>query len=362
MAKVANSDQAALESESNAYPYPPSWVDRFTDWVEELPVPYWLFYLALGLVLAFVETVVQWHGGSYPISTLDPFHAWFAGQIAFLLALMHYLDKAADAALTTFRPALNVSEAKYVELRYRLTTLPARSTLGATLAGATVAIIVLLMTFHILIPMAGFASSRASIILNKALLLIVLTIASTLVYHTIHQLRLVSRIYATYAIVDLFNLGPLYAFSGLTVRTALGVIIYNYAWYATEPELLSQPHQLIGLGFGIFYAVVAIVTFAWPLLGIHRRLVEEKERLLSEASQRLKATIAELHRRVDAGELRNMDDMNKAMASLEIELNQLTRIPTWPWQPETLRGLITTLLLPVVVFLIQLVLQRTFGR
>ena len=186
-----------------------------------------------------------------------------------------------------------------------------------------------------------------------------LWVVGALVYHTMHQLKLVSNIYATQTLVNLFDLNPLYAFSGFTSKTAVGLILFNYLWFATAPELLSQP---LGIGFGVFYAVVAAVTFVWPLLGIHRRLVEEKQRLLMEYSQRLAATISELHGRVDAGEMQSMDELHDTMAGLEIERSALTRIPTWPWQPETLRGFITALLLPVAVFLLQFILQRAFGQ
>jgi len=57
-----------------------------------------------------------------------------------------------------------------------------------------------------------------------------------------------------------------------------------------------------------------------------------------------------------------MDELHDTMAGLEIEYSALTRIPTWPWQPETLRRFITALLLPVVVFILQFVLQRSFGQ
>ncbi len=167
------------------------------------------------------------------------------------------------------------------------------------------------------------------------------------------------HIHATQALVNLFDLIPLYAFSGLTSKTAVGLIIMIYLWFAAAPGLLYQP---VGIGFGIFYAIVAAVTFVWPLLGIHRRLVEEKQRLLRECSQHLATTIAELHSRVAAGELHSREQLHDTLAGLEIEWSALTRIPTWPWKPETLRGLITALLLPVVVLLLQFVLQRAFGQ
>ena len=36
--------------DSFAPPYAPSWLNRFTDWVERLPVPAWVFYLGAWVV------------------------------------------------------------------------------------------------------------------------------------------------------------------------------------------------------------------------------------------------------------------------------------------------------------------------
>ena len=56
-----------------------------------------------------------------------------------------------------------------------------------------------------------------------------------------------------------------------------------------------------------------------------------------------------------------MMDLNMAIASLEIEQKALSRIPTWPWQPETVRLLATALLLPLVLLLAQVILQFFAG-
>jgi hypothetical protein len=48
-------------------PYAPSWVDRFTDWIERLPGPSWAWYAAAAAVLAVLVTVSQWEGpGTLP--------------------------------------------------------------------------------------------------------------------------------------------------------------------------------------------------------------------------------------------------------------------------------------------------------
>jgi hypothetical protein len=112
---------------------------------------------------------------------------------------------------------------------------------------------------------------------------------------------------------------------------------------------------------GAVLAAMALATFVTPLLGAHRVLVEEKNRLLGEVGNRLRPILADLHQDVDSGKLRRMDNLSKAFASLEMERNLLEKVPTWPWEPQTVRGLIGALLLPVAVWLIQLVLQRVIG-
>ncbi len=99
-----------------------------------------------------------------------------------------------------------------------------------------------------------------------------------------------------------------------------------------------------------------------PLWGLHRQLDAEKVSVLNENGQHFETAIATLHRDVDAGNLENTTRLKDTLTGSEIERNLLHKIPTWPWQPETLRGLITALLLPVVAFLIQYVLQRLLGK
>jgi hypothetical protein len=308
------------------------------------------------LGLALFETAVQWHQGAYPVGVLRPLHVFYAAQIAYLLALVHYLDKRADGALDRFRRAMKVSDKQYAELQYRLTTLPARPTLLASLAGAAASVPVFMLSTS---GPFGFAMTPISMVVNAVTLGAVLWIAGALVYHTIRQLRLVRDIYSEHALVNVFDLDPLYAFSGLSARTAVGLTIWNYGWVASEPQLSEHTVSIV---WGATFGVIAVATFAWPLLGIHQRIVEEKERVIREGSQRLEAMISELHRRVDAGELSSMDDMNKAIASLEIEQSILSAIPTWPWQPETVRLVATALLLPLILWISQFLLQMTMGR
>jgi len=53
-----------------------------------------------------------------------------------------------------------------------------------------------------------------------------------------------------------------------------------------------------------------------------------------------------------------MDDLNKALASLVIERDALARISTWPWRPETLRSFLTSVALPVLIWVVTAFLGR----
>jgi hypothetical protein len=316
-----------------------------------------LYYLGLGPVLLLVQTVVLWIEGAFPIGTFLPIHLFVAGEIAFLLALFRYLDNAAGRALTTFRPALKASEEEYSRLRYQLTTLPARATLLASLA----AVMIIILAQELSGAPSSFealATSPISAALFRFIHMIEWCIIGAFIYHTVHQLRQINRIYTRHARINLFRMRPLYAFSSVAALTAVGLTVSTYGWIAINPDLLYKPS---GIGITLLILVLAVASFVWPLLGVHRLIVEEKGRLLDEASLHFEAAIVELHERMDSGKLEGIDDLIRAIEGLDIEQIALDRIPTWPWRPETVRLLATALALPLGLWIVQYVLQRILG-
>lgn len=296
MAKVAADDKASSKKESESQPYAPSWIDRFTAWVARLPGSSWLYYLGIGLVLFLIETVVLWIEGPYPIGTFLTIHGFEAGVIAFFLAVLHYLDDRADAALTTLRPALKASEEEYRRLRYQVTTLPARPTLLASLA-ILISFVVMEHVVWRSLPSSfdALAASPISWALLYILYRLLWWLFGTFIYHTIHQLRVINRIFTRHTRINLFRMRPLYAFSSVTALTAVSLTVIPYAWMAINPAPLTT--TTIGIMFPI--TALALASFVWPLLGIHRLLVEEKERLLGEISLRSEAAMVELLQRID---------------------------------------------------------------
>ena len=334
-------------------PYPPSWIDRLIAWIERLPGPAWAFYLLAGLALVVGFSIIQAREGAYTSSGYRPAHAFVALQPVLALALIHYLDRAASRSFERFRPALRTEPIDDREVRWRLIHLPARATVLASLVGLL--LVPLMSALPDPIPLFGLAPTQLSIVSFVAIMVLIWIVYSPLLYHTIHQLGWVATIHARYTAADPYDIEPLYAFSGLTVRTALGLMVINYGWQFVFPTPLSN---IVSVVLTALFALLAAVVFAWPLWGVHRLLLEEKARLLTDCARRMKATFAEFRRRIDSGQIKGMDDLHKTMASLELEHSALTRIPTWPWQPGTIRGLAAALFLPILLWLIQFGLER----
>jgi hypothetical protein len=355
MTNASFDDQPRVEGGTR--PYAPSWLDRFNARLAQLPGPSWAYYLGIWLVLVLLQNVALWVEGAYPAGTFLPNHTAIAALIPLLVALSHFLDNRAGAALATLRPAMEVGEEEYRRLRYRLTTLPALPTLLVSLIG--VASIVLL---NVILDSFGDFGGLGAFPISRTLIYLMYVgawwVVAAFLYHTIHQLRAINLVYTHHTRVNLFKMRPLYGLSGVTALTGVSLTAITYGWMAINPELWDSP---ISMAVVLPITALAFVAFIWPLLGIHRLLEEEKGRLLDECSIRIQAAIAELHRRVDSQGLEGMDDLNKTIASLQIEKNLLEGIPTWPWRPETVRLLITALALPLGLWFIQYLLQRLMG-
>jgi hypothetical protein len=360
---------AASEPAPFVPPYSLSWFDRLEAWVDRLPGPFWLAYLFLWIGLYAIETILHWQAGAAPIGTWNPLHGILTAVVPGCLCLLHALDHLAERSFDSFRPVLRANDAEAQNLRYQLTVLPQRTFAVVALAFIVFGAVVFLSpAAGADAPLVAVRSVFGDLQLSPSpapaaftVLLMIITWASVglLVYHTVRQLRWVSRLYTGWTHVDLLKPGPLYSLSRISAGTALSLIVLIYLILAADRRYFSDPRNLVGAGV---FALLAMLAFVLPLLGVHRALVAEKERLLDESADRMKASLAELHHRVDRKNLRDMDALNKAIASLEIERNLLNRIPTWPWQPESLRTVIVALLLPIVIWLVQQVLQPLLAR
>lgn len=349
------------ESELTGGPrYAPSWVDHLTARVQNLAMPAWSFYLLIAAFFSLVRTLIGWLDKSYPVGTLFLTHALDGLTSLYLLMALHYIDDRAKSALETFRPVLNVDASLYEKLRYELTTMPARPVLLVGVLG----LIFGLSYYPFLVSPDDlqnrhYLTSPVASIIDITISGIVWTFNSIFAYHTIHQLRLVSRIYSQHTHVSIFDRGPLYSLSrvGATTAVVLLALIYIYVALYGNWQLDTS---IVNIAIGILFILIALATFVWPLFGAHRLLQLEKDRRKGEVARRIEATAVELESRTDAKDYDEMGKLNDTIDGLTKVQNIVSKASTWPWDPEALRAVVTALLLPVIIWIITRLLER-FG-
>jgi hypothetical protein len=327
-------------------PYPASVVDRFLAWVGRLPVPAWFFYLVLLAALIVIFNGLAWIDGTARPGTFELYRSSVPVYPVWVLALLQYLNRVARRALAAFRPALGARDADYERLQYELVTLPRRGT-WVILALS----LVFTATYITFTPylVALFRRSPEVAIVESVVYAFCFGMIAVFFYHTIRQLHMVSRIHASATDINLFRLTPLYAFSGLTAQTGIGLLLMNYFGVLTDPRTFQN---LALFSLTIAASLIAVVCFLLPLRGMHGRIVAEKKRLRAEANARLEATIQQLYARADSQDLAEVDRLNQLMVSLVTTREIIEKIPTWPWEPGTLISFISVFLLPLVVRLI----------
>jgi hypothetical protein len=329
-------------------------VDRLTGIIDRAPVQPAVVYLALFLLVFAVVASPAWIGRNPNASSLLSLHFLTAVWAVFPLALIHHLDRVSHRALSQFRPVCDIDDEEARRFDAALTTMPAVTAAVVGLAGGAFIWIVYLTNPGLFVPIQG---SLWQFVVGMTVLTFSFAMLGVLLYHTVRQLELVSRIYGRLRSLDLFNLSPLYGFAALAARTAIAWAVALYLSLALNPDILASD-----IGVAAFLLQVALVlgTFAWPLIGIHRRIGENKEQALAELGESLNRSIRELSARARSMSLADVDGLYKLINSLVAAREVLTKVPTWPWSPGTPITVASALLLPVGLYLMQRVAGRLF--
>ena len=335
-------------------PYARSWVNILIDWVERLPGPPWAAYL-IALVLALLISAIQYLISGMRLDEIPVSSAAWAFALVGSIWLIHYLDHVARGALRDFAALLDVDEAMLTRLRYDLTVIPARPAV----------VLLAISAFRTTEAFAFQAGSEEIGGLTAPGLAIRWTFETALValifvllYHTVRQLRLVSKIHGMAPEINLFRPAPMYAFSRLTSRTAIGLVVLIIPFNGPLTLSTSALDYVVVLTFPGFILATALLAFVWPLVGMHRRMDLERKRLQGEVGQRIEAVIVDLHAAVDRRDLSEADGHNKVLASLIAERDLVHRFSTWPWQAGTAGAVISAVLLPIALLLASRLLER----
>jgi hypothetical protein len=335
------------------HPYPPSFLNRFMDFVQQQRVPYWLTYLCCLMLEVALLHILAWMDGWMPTFKFNPILAVFPIWLWIPMIIMTYVDSVSLSALSSFRPLLELDEEQYNFLKYELTTMPSR---GVFLSGLFWGITYLFLTylgyqaFYVAYGLGPFLTG-----LTIVTGLITYLTGSALYYHSLRHLNLVNRVVRMAKKFNLFRLDPVYAFSRVTSLIGISWMLMLTLTLLTLPVRLAT-----GLGVAIMAVqiILAIAAFVLPLWFVHRRLESEKLKLVAEHNLRVESTIKLLHDSLDNQKLENSSQFSDAMASLKAEREVLDAIPTWPWRTGTLTGFLSAIVLPIVIFLVQFAVEK----
>ncbi len=332
-------------------PYSPSWFDRVMALIDRLPGGYGIWYGVFALLGFGLSALLRLAAGMPPFASNLTEPALGSFMLAFPAFLTHTLNRSADGAFADFEPALRAPQEAPL-LRYRLTTAPAIPSLLSSLVGAGFGVLLVVVS-----PATrGFSEAMygpaLSVFFFAALAYF---INSHFAYRLVYQLAQVSRIYAGHARVRLSDLAPHFALSRMTSRAAIAATLV-VTGYMVGFAQVGDP--TLAVAILLPNLALAVAAFVLPLTGAHRLLEAERNHWRREATQKLEAAVSELHQVIERGEFAAVPPVKDAISALDIELTRLARIPTWPWNPGTLRGVVATVFLPVAIWLVQFLLQQ----
>jgi len=337
-------------------PYAPSWADRLIAWFEGLPVPFWVPLAGLAVGIIAIQTAVVLLAG-HDLAVSGP-RFFLLGLIpSYSIAMLRHLAGLAGRGARRFRPLLGMADDEFEELRYRLTVIPAVPAVVASVS------IIPGTIFSVFNAPAVFEIAGAPPLAIAGIFIVAVVVGAfytTLLLQIIRQLFLVDRIHRAATSINLFDQAPLHAFSPFTAQASLALILLAVVLgLTTGPQAASSGQFALGvLGLYGSFVVIGIATFILPLYSLRRRIAAEKERLQTEADARLTGLLDALHDDAARLDLSRADGLNKLIGSALQERDMLAKLPTWPWQATTLRGFVSALLLPVVVYVLARATER----
>ncbi len=315
----------------------------------------WLSFLLASLLLLALQALA--FSLSAPPDAAFPtaivaFNSFF---VPYLLALLRYLDRQSRHTLQVMRPVLEISAAAFKRLV---------ETLGATPQGPALLAGLLMLLFAVGVEISGQTPSSYTAIPSStvfaALYYLIDKVGAFVfglfVFHIYNKLRMFTMLANQHARVRLFNLRPLQALSKFSGAIALGLLAAVYGWIVINPELLREWLVIL---FLLGVTGLAALVFLLPLLGLHRRMVAEKDILLQTLDQRFEDSFAAFDRALAAQDGKAIELLSAKLSGMQIQYERLDSIPTWPWKPETAQLVTTAIALPMLIALAIFVLEQS---
>ena len=334
--------------------YTPRWLYKFFAFIERLPIPAWLLGLLYILVSAGALHWVAWSQSVVPFGEASVF--LFSVGIFTVAGFVpwHFLSLRARSAIQDFFKSRRKSPAQTEIILSDFVSLPPLWGTVAFLLGGLYGIISYYQYAVPKIPLS-IQVLPGWILVNY---IIPMGFFSIIITRLGRQTVIMRHLYREMD-VDIFNPAPIYALSRYAVVTTITLLLVIYSLV-----LLSLPERLLTTTDFISIVLVnglLLLFFFAQLLGINQRMRQAKTRLLSQLSKDIESVYNDVHKAVQKKAYSAVGRMQASVVTLKHEQEILQKLPTWPWQPETLRNLLTPMLIPVIIYLMQRYLGGLFG-
>lgn len=329
--------------------------------INRFPTPPWVLYLATTAFFVALSTGLQWQDGSTPVGAVQPLLLANDLLVVYGLVAVHLLKRAVRPTLETFRPALGDLERRFELLHYELTTLSRRDGIIALVIGATYSLVSLIQA-----PASSGITPDSSVASYLFLALerfIANAFIAAFILLALRQIVVIRRIHKTASNVTLLQGGAHNAFSRLTLRASVGVAAPAYIFTLAAT---ASGGFLVGIGAADVFGLIAILgtatlLFFVPLYGMHQRLVDLKARASVAVNRSFERASGELRELVDTDRFDEIEGRNLAIESLVSERDIVRRASTWPWEGDTIRGFLSSIALPIFLWLVTTLLGRFLG-
>ena len=337
-----------------------SWFDKLIRRIDRLPGPYWFYYLIFGFALAGIGLLIEGVDKGRTTFGFKPIELLLFFQIVYMLILITLLYKLSKKAFIDFLPNLKIDVEQTSLLEFNLTSNPARSFnrlsiifliffcamgifLFKSLNTSTQQVGNLISEFPFTLSPFGYYSFVVFTILWY--------VNTIFIFNTIHQLRVINFAFTQLAEINLFNQTELYAFSRVLAARGIGIVLTSPIWLLIDSGIIT-------LIINIVFSTLALIIFIIPLVGVHRLLESQKDKLIRESMLQKEALIQQVFFNLQKGKLKDAGELKESISSLNLAHAEIEKVSTWPWQTNTIRQITGAITLPIVIWGIQYFLSR----
>jgi len=333
----------------NETPYPPSWMDRISAWIDRLTISAGQFYFLAGIATSTGFMVLAWLGGGLRVGEFHYLIVAGGFYTVLPIVLYRYLSGRAGEYFDTFKPILQVSSSVSNRFAYGLQQLPARWGW-------------IILIFALAFGISDVTTRPESYLLieNSPLYIVLINIIVTsfngamifaLVAQIFRQLRFVHQMHRLPLTIDLFNLDIAHTFSKLTARIAGSLILLGLLLTA-EP---SQSALLIS--FYVMFSLLGLLAFFVPLRGMYGAIRQKKNNALQEINGNIASIIELIQAQVGKNKFPRANDLNTTLTGLVSSKSIVEKIPPWPWDVSIFRSFVSSILLPILLWFVFRVLD-----